>query len=159
MFGFIKRCLLAGLVFLSTLTGINSLSCISMKNQECKVRPQFFNGNGDEPIFFPYSIKTSKCSSCRNNINNPLAQLCVSDVVKNLNVKVFNLVSRLNETRRIGWHEKCKCKCRFEHSVCNNKQHWKDDKGRCDCKECKELFGILVIVSVNVTNSVILASI
>ena len=137
MFGFIKRCFFTGLVFLSTLTGIISLSCISMNNQECKVRPQFFNVNGDDPI----------------------VQSCVSDVVKNLNVKVFNLVSKINETRRIAWHEKCKCKCRFEHSVCNNKQHWKDDKCRCECKECKELFGILVTVSVNVTNSVILASI
>ena len=44
-------------------------------------------------------------------------------------------VSRTNETRRIEWHERCKCKCRSNSSVCNNKQGWKDDKCRCDCKE------------------------
>ena len=32
-------------------------------------------------------------------------QKCVPDVVKNLNVKVFNLMSRINETRHIKWHE------------------------------------------------------
>ena len=70
-----------------------------------------------------------------SNINNLLAKLCVPDVVKNLNVKVFNLVSGTNETRRIEWHETCKCKCKFEHSVCNNKQRWNDDKCRCECEE------------------------
>ena len=70
-----------------------------MNNQECKVRPQIINLNGNKPAFFPFSIKTSKCSGSCNNISNPYAKLCVSDVVKNLNVKVFNLISRTNETR------------------------------------------------------------
>ena len=62
-------------------------------------------------------------------------QNCVRDVVKNLNVKLFSLVSGINETRRIECHEMCKCKCRFNSCVCNNKQHWNDDKCRCECKE------------------------
>ena len=61
--------------------------------------------------------------------------MCVPDVIKNLNVKVFNLMSKTNETRHIEWHETCKCKCRLDASVCNNKQRWNDDKCRCECKE------------------------
>ena len=99
MLGFIKKCLFTGLAFLSTLTSVNLLSCISMNNQECKVRPQIVNVNGDDPVFFPFSIKKSKCNGSCNNINNPYAKLCVPDVVKNLNVKVFNLMPRTNETR------------------------------------------------------------
>ena len=102
-----------------------------MNNQACKERPQIVSINGDSPVFFPYSIKISKCSGSCNNINNPLAKLCVRDVVKNLNIKVFNLVSGTNEIRRIG--EMCKCKCRFNSSVCNNNQRWNDDKCRCEC--------------------------
>ena len=117
-----------------------------MNNQEYKVRPQFVNVNGDDSVFFPFSLKTNKCSGSCNNIYNPCAKLCVPDVVKNLNVKLFNLVSRINETRRIEWHETCKCKCLFNSNVYNNKQRW-------------NLFGILVIVSVNVINLVILESI
>ena len=60
---------------------------------------------------------------------------CVPDVVKDLNVKVLNLMSRTNETRHIKWHETCKCKCRLVASVCNNKQRLNDDKCRCECKE------------------------
>ena len=51
--------------------------------------------------FFPFSIKTSKCSGSCNNINHPHAKICVPDVVKSLNVKVFNLMSKTNETRHI----------------------------------------------------------
>ena len=35
--------------------------------------------------------------------------------------RFFNLMSRTNETRHIEWHETCKCKCRLDASVCNNK--------------------------------------
>ena len=72
--------------------------------------------------FFPFSIETSKSSGSYNNINDPYAKLCVLDVVKNLNIKVFNLMSRTNETRHIKWNETCKCKCRLDVSACNNKQ-------------------------------------
>ena len=73
--------------------------CISMIDQECKVRPQIVNLNSDEPVFFPFSIKTSKCSGSCNNINDPYVKMCVPDVVKNLNVKVFHLMSRTNKTK------------------------------------------------------------
>ena len=110
------------------------LSCISMNNQECRIRPQIANVDGGDPVFFPFSIKTSKCSGSCINISNTYAKLCVSDVVKNLNVKVFNLMSRTNETRHKESHETCKCKCRLDASVCSNKQRWNDDKCRCECK-------------------------
>ena len=108
-----------------------------MSNQECKVRPEIVNVNRNEPVF-PFSIKTSKCSGSCNNINDPYANLCVPDVIKNLNVKVFNLMSRTNETRHIKWHETCKCKCRLDASACNNNQRLNKDKCRCECKELIE---------------------
>ena len=60
-----------------------------MKNQECKVRPEIVNVNNKEPVLFPFSIRTSKCSGSCNNIDDPYAKFCVPDVVKNLNAKVF----------------------------------------------------------------------
>ena len=57
------------------------------------------------------------------------------DVVKNINVKVFNLMSCSNQTKHIEWHKTCKCKCRLNASVCNNKQRWNEDKCRCECIE------------------------
>ena len=109
-----------------------------MSNQACKARPEIINVNSNNPIFYPFSIKTSKCSGNCNNINDPYAKICVPDVVKDLTVKVFNLMSRTNETRHIKWHKACKCICRLNPIVCNNKQRWNEDICRCECKELKK---------------------
>ena len=67
IFRFVKKVFSIGWTILSRLGNTNSfnaipLSCISMKNQESKTRPQVINVNGDEPVFFPFSTETSKCS-------------------------------------------------------------------------------------------------
>ena len=80
-----------------------------MNNQACKVRPEIVNFNSNEPVFYPFSIKTSKYSGNCNNINDPYAKICVPDAVKDLTVEVFNLMSRTNETRHMKWHEMFKC--------------------------------------------------
>ena len=63
-----------------------------MNNQECKTRTKIINIDNNEPVFCPFSIKVNKCSGSCNNINNPYAKLCVPDVVKNINVRVINLM-------------------------------------------------------------------
>ena len=134
IFGFVKNVFFIGFTILLSFTNANSLnavplSCISMNNQECKARPQVVNVNEDEPVFFPFSIKTSKCSGSCNNINDRYAKIVFLKFVLlyfNLNLKVFNLMSRTNETRYIEWHETCKR--RLDASVCNNKQRWNNDK-------------------------------
>ena len=50
--GLLKSVFLTGLTFLSALTSVNLLSCISMINQECKVRPQIVNVDSNGPVFF-----------------------------------------------------------------------------------------------------------
>ena len=100
MFGFVKEVFFIGSTIVSSFTSGNLLGCVSMSNKECKTRPQVVNVNGDEPVFFPFSIKTSTCSGSCNNISYLYAKICVPDVVKNLNVEVFNLISRTNETRQ-----------------------------------------------------------
>ena len=121
-------------MFFSSLTNVNPLECISMKNQECQIRSKIVNFNGNNPIFYPFSIKTNKCSGNCNNINDPYAKICIPDIKKKLNVKVFNLMSLTNETKHIEWHKSCKCICRLDKVICNGKR-WNEDKCRCECKE------------------------
>ena len=83
------------------LSNVNSLECVSMNNQECKIKTEIINLNTDEPMFYPYSIKINRCKGSCNTINNPYAKICVPDQIKNINVKVFNLLSRTKETRHI----------------------------------------------------------
>ena len=105
MFRFIKKCFFIGSSFLSTLVSTTSLTCISMSNQACKARPEIINVNSNNPVFYPFSMKTSKCSGNCNNINDPYAKVCVPDVVKDL--------CRNND--------KCRCECKklIDKGVCD----------------------------------------
>ena len=66
------------------------LKCVSINNQEYKVRSKIINEpnepNSNEPLFYPDSVKIDKCSGSCNNINDPHAKLCVPHVTKNINV-------------------------------------------------------------------------
>ena len=135
MFRFIKQIFISALMYFSNLSSANPLECISMKNPKCRVRPEIVNINSNDPLFYPFSIKVNKCNGNCNNINDPYAKICVPDTVKNLDVKVFNLMLLTNETRHMKWHETCKCICRLDKIICNSKQRWNEDKCRCECKE------------------------
>ena len=103
-----------------------SLSCISMNNQACKIR-SIINVNSNGPVFYPFSIKTSKCSGSCNNSNDPYAKMCVPGVVKNLEVKVFNLMSKTND----------KYKELIDKTVCNRGYIWNPINCECECdKSC-----------------------
>ena len=83
IFRFVQKVFFIGLIILSNFTNrSSSLSCISMKNQECKTRPQVVNVNSNIPIFYPFGIKISKYSGNCNNINDQYSKICVPDTVK-----------------------------------------------------------------------------
>ena len=105
-----------------------------MNNQECKIRSEIINVNANEPMFYPYSIRIKYCIK-----------------------RKYCIVSRANETRHTKWHKTCKCK-RLDASICNNEQRWNEGECRCECIEWIDK-GILVIVSVNMINYVVLENI
>ena len=72
-----------------------------MNNQECKIRLEIIDVSSNESTFYPYSIEIKKCSGSFNNINDSYTKLCVPDAVKNINIKVFNLMPKTIETRHI----------------------------------------------------------
>ena len=80
IFSFVKKVFVFGLTVLSSIT--NALECVSMKNQECKVRPKTININSSNPIFYPFSVTINRCSGTCNNINDPYARICVPGTVK-----------------------------------------------------------------------------
>ena len=106
----------------------NEVKCILKNNKEHEIRPEIVTINSNEPLFYSDSIVPNKCRGSCDNISDPHATLCVPDVTKNISIKVFNLMSRSNETKHIYRHKTCKCKCRLDVSVPNNKQRWNKDK-------------------------------
>ena len=107
MFGFITKMFVVAMAFFNfneigfNPLNVNSLEFVPMDNHVCRTRAKIINVNNNESVFYPFSIKVNKCSGSCNNTNEPCAKLCVPDIVKNVNVKVFNLISCSFPTRHI----------------------------------------------------------
>ena len=114
-----------------------ALECVSVINQKCMPIPKTLDVNEGfgEALFYPYNVLVSKSSGTCDTLDDPMAKLCVSNVIKSVNMKVYNFLMRLNETRNVLWHESCKCVCRLSSSVCYSKQIWNSDTCSCDCNE------------------------
>ena len=126
------------MVFLAS--SVNSLKCVLIKNQECKAREVIIS---NEYMIFPFSIILNRCNGNGNNITNPYSKVSVPNVIKDITAKVFDLMSWKNKTKQIKCHERCKCVCRLDPIICNNKQKLNKNKCRCEClvdKKCNKNF-------------------
>ena len=122
---------------------VNALECLSVINRECLPRPKILDVNEEvgEALFYPYNVQVNKCSGSCNTLDNPMSKICVPNSIKSVNMKVYNFLMRLNQTRNVLSHESCKCMCKLNSSVCNSKQIWNSDIYRCDCN--KDFAGII----------------
>ena len=83
LFGIIKR---------------KALEYVSVVNQKCMQRPKILDVNEGigEALFYPYNVQVNKCSGSCNTLDNPMAELCVPNVIKGVNKQVHNFLMRLN---------------------------------------------------------------
>ena len=130
MFSLIKKVVI---LVLSTMAAVSS-NCLLLKNQECEVRKVIVNS---DYMTSPYKIGVNRYVGSCNDLNNPYFKVCSPDIVKNISVKVFDLISQQNNFRNITFHKSCKCDCLLDEKVCNNEQRWNKDKCRCECLEIK----------------------
>ena len=124
-------------ISLFSILKVNTLECLSLINRERMPRPKILDINEGvgEALFYPYNVLVNKCSGSCNTLDDPMAKMCVPNIIKRVNMKVYNFLMRLNENRNVLWHESCKCVCRLNSSACNNKQIWNSDTCSCDCNE------------------------
>ena len=124
-------------ISLFSIIKTRALECASVINRICMPRPKILDVNEGvgEALFYLYNVLVNKCSGSCDTLDDPMARLCVPNIIKRINMNVYNFLMRLNETRNVLWHGSCKCVCKLNSSVCNNKQIWNSDTCRCDCNE------------------------
>ena len=124
-------------ISLFSILKVGALECVSVVNQKRMPRPKILNVNEGigEALFYPYNVQVNKCSGSCDTLDNPMSKICVPKIIKNVNIKFYNFLMRLNETCNVLWRESCKCMCILNSSVCNSKQIWNSDTCRCDCNE------------------------
>ena len=124
-------------ICLFNLFKTKALECLSVMYQKCMPRPKILDVNEGvgEALFYPYNVLVNKYSGSCDTLDDPMAKMCVPNVIKSVNMKVYNFLMRLNENRNVLWHKSCKCVCQLNSSACNSKQIWNSDTCSCDCNE------------------------
>ena len=101
-------------ISLFSIIKTTTLEYVSVVNQKCMPRPKILDVNAGvgEALFYLYNVQVNKCGGSGNTLDNPIEKLCVPNVNKRLNMKVYNFLTMLNETRNVLWHKSCKCVCK-----------------------------------------------
>ena len=99
---------------------MRALEYLSVIDRKYMPRPKILDANEGvgEGLFYPYYVLVNKCSGSCDTLDNPMTKLCVPNIIKRINIKVYNFLMRLNETHNVLWHESCKCVCKLNSSVC-----------------------------------------
>ena len=125
----------------------------SLNKRPCQAQPKLVGINSNEPFYYSFTVDVNNCVGSCSIIDDPYARMCVPNKVKNMNVKVFNLMSGVNETIFLVQRESCKC--RLNENVYNSK--WNHNKCRYECKEingwssCKKKVACGILVHMIVT--------
>ena len=106
------------------------IKCVSLNNPPCQVTPTLVKINSKEPPSYRFTVSIIKCGGGCNTIDDLYVWVCVSEKVKNMNVKLFNFVSRVCDifktrfckTRLLVQDKSNECKCGLNESVCNSKK-------------------------------------
>ena len=94
-------------ISLFSVLKVNTLECLTLINRECMPRPKTLNVNEgiSEALFYPYNVLVNKFSGSCDTLDDPMSKICVPKIIKNVNMKIYNFLMRLNETRNVLWHE------------------------------------------------------
>lgn len=97
--------------------------CIPLNIHPCQARLTLIDTKSNKPPYYPFNICIRKCGGSFNATDDPYPRICVLNKVKDINVKVLTLISRVNEMKFLVQHESRKCICKLIKNVCNSRQN------------------------------------
>ena len=93
------------------------------------------NEYSQEFHFYRFAVKLNRCVGICNSMNDLSNKVCIPNKTEDLNLSMFNMTTRINESKTLKNHISCECKCKFERKKSNPDQLWNNDKCRCKCKK------------------------
>ena len=136
MFSPIKQVFIVLISFISSLAR-NRKKCLFLNDESCMVRPILIDMNPVELKYYPFIISIDKCTG----ICNVLPPKCFPKETKDINVKVFNMITNKNEAGAMTEHISCNCKCKFNSTICDPNLKCNNKTYQCECinyRECKK---------------------
>ena len=137
MFGFIK---VAFIIILASIVNVsNHTKCVSLSNQPCLARSPIHTDEYYVGLhYFLFMVNSDGRNGNCNSLNSPFDRICVPIKTEDVNVCVFNMITRKNESKTIAKHFLCEWKFKFDGRKCKSNQKWNNDKCQCQCKYQKK---------------------
>ena len=140
MFGLIKK------MFIELLTDImsacNHKKCVPLSNQKCMTQPTLINlhpsNYSQELHYYPCAVNLDGCIGSCNTIKHLSNKVCVPSKTEDLNLRVFNMIAAINESKTLTKNISCECKCKFDGRKCNSNKKWNNDKCQCRVRNPKK---------------------
>ena len=118
MSGFIRQGFIALLIFNGSL----AFKCMSLNNEPCMTRRTLVYLNSVELSYYRLIISLDQCNEICNVVDGLSTKVCVPSKRNGVNVKVFNSIARINETKTLVKQIPCDCKCKFNSTTCSSNQ-------------------------------------
>ena len=128
-------------VTLLSFLGFLPTKCTSLTNEACMDRSTFIALNAVEVNYHPFMISLDKCNGRCNAVDDLITKVYVSSEIKDVNVKIFNTITRIYAAKALIKYISCDCKRKFSSTTCNSNQIWNNNKCQCEFKKyctCKK---------------------
>ena len=139
MFRLIKKVFIALLSFCGSLSSMvdvsNHTNYISLNNQPCMGRTILTDFNPDEwnqrLHYYPFMVNLDSCNGSCNTLDVTSGRVCVPNKTEEISLNVFDMITRINESKTLPKHISCKCKCKFDSRKFDSNRNCNKDKCRC----------------------------
>ena len=128
MFSLIKQVLIVLLSFSRSLP----IKCVSSNNESCMIRLCLIDLNPLGCKYYPFMISLDKYSGSSNSVDDLSTKICVPNKMKDINVTIFNMITKKNEAKKMVKHISCDCKCKFNSLSCSSNQKWNNETCQSD---------------------------
>ena len=158
MFGLIKK------IYTGLLTGLvnrfNHTKWVSLSDQNCKIPPTLINLHPNEYNqefhLYRFPVKLDLCVGSCNTLNDLCSKVCVPNKTEDLNLRIFNMITGINESKTLTKHISCEWKCKLDETKCNSINDGIRINVNVSVKTIiyvkKSMFGILLHVIVKMEN-------
>ena len=84
---------------------------------------------------YPFSVKLNKCVGSCNTLNDLSSRVCIPNKKEDLNLRLFSMITGINESKTSAKHLSCEFKCKFDGTICNSNRLWNNNKCWYECKQ------------------------
>ena len=110
------------------------LKCITLNNEPCFAGSTPIKLNPNKFHHYPFMVNLDRCNRSSNTLLVLSSRRCLCNKAKDVNLKVFNMIRRINESKTLKRHLSCDCKCKFDGRRYNLNQKWNNDQSQHECK-------------------------